>query len=102
MNDINVQKKVSASKNISSIIMNSITNHTLLYLLAIVLIFAIIYSKSFFTLQNLNGIIDQISILMLIAFGQTFVLIGGGIDLSVGSLLALSSILLGLIGPFDW
>jgi simple sugar transport system permease protein len=48
--------------------------------------------KGFFSLQNfLNLFIDN-SYLIIIAVGMTLVIISGGIDLSVGSMLALSTI----------
>jgi Ribose/xylose/arabinose/galactoside ABC-type transport systems, permease components len=47
--------------------------------------------RGFFSLQNfLNLFIDN-SFLIIIAVGMTFVIISGGIDLSVGSMLALST-----------
>lgn len=59
-------------------------------LLAIILVLSII-SPSFLTLSNLLNVLRQVSINALIAFGMTFVILTGGIDLSVGSILALSS-----------
>ncbi len=41
---------------------------------------------------NLRNIASQISIIAIIAIGMTMVIITGGIDLSVGSLIALSSV----------
>lgn len=59
-----------------------------LLLLCFVLTFL---SDNFFTLDNWLNILRQVSINALIAFGMTFVILTGGIDLSVGSVLALSS-----------
>jgi ribose transport system permease protein len=59
-----------------------------LLLLCIVLTFL---SDNFFTVDNWLNILRQVSINALIAFGMTFVILTGGIDLSVGSVLALSS-----------
>lgn len=50
-----------------------------------------IVSPSFLTLENVFNVLRQVSINALIAFGMTFVILTGGIDLSVGSILALSS-----------
>ncbi|MED0686061.1 ribose ABC transporter permease [Anoxybacillus ayderensis] len=61
-----------------------------LLLLCIILAFL---SDSFFTFDNWLNIFRQVSINALIAFGMTFVILTGGIDLSVGSVLALSSAL---------
>jgi ribose transport system permease protein len=59
-------------------------------LLAIILVLSMI-SPSFLSLSNLLNVLRQVSINALIAFGMTFVILTGGIDLSVGSILALSS-----------
>jgi len=46
----------------------------------------------FLTLSNLLNVAEQTTIIAIIAVGMTFVIISGGIDLSVGSVLALSGI----------
>src|SRR5699024_12180998 len=63
--------------------------------LIVLIIFVSILSPSFLLLTNLMNLMRQVSINALIAFGMTFVIITGGIDLSVGSVLALSSALMG-------
>ncbi|WP_066055975.1 ABC transporter permease subunit [Robertmurraya korlensis] len=50
-----------------------------------------IVSDNFMTVDNILNVMRQVSINALIAFGMTFVILTGGIDLSVGSILALSS-----------
>lgn len=47
-------------------------------------------SGSFFTRQNIFNVLRQISTNLLLACGMTMVIILGGIDLSVGSIIALS------------
>jgi ribose transport system permease protein len=47
---------------------------------------------SFLTRSNLIGVANQTAIYAIIAIGMTMVIIGGGIDLSAGSLVALSSV----------
>ena len=54
-------------------------------------------SDNFFQTSTLVSIANQIPDLTFIAVGMTFVLIIGGIDLSVGSVLALSSAVLGVL-----
>jgi len=54
-------------------------------------------SANFFQQSTLISIANQIPDLTFIAVGMTFVLIVGGIDLSVGSVLALSSAILGVL-----
>jgi ribose transport system permease protein len=54
-----------------------------------------IASPFFLTANNLLNILDQVTILGILALGMTFVIITGGIDLSVGAVLALSMMVLG-------
>ena len=49
----------------------------------------------FLTVSNLLNVLEQTAINAIVAVGMTFVIISGGIDLSVGSVLALSGIALG-------
>ncbi|MCR6111730.1 ribose ABC transporter permease [Bacillus sp. A301a_S52] len=49
-----------------------------------------ILNPSFLSFGNVLNVLRQVSINALIAFGMTFVILTGGIDLSVGSMLALS------------
>ncbi len=55
-----------------------------------VLIFGILY-KGFFSFSNISNILLQSSILGIVAGGMTFVILSGGIDLSVGSVVAFTS-----------
>ncbi|MCK6501140.1 MAG: ABC transporter permease, partial [Nitrospira sp.] len=48
---------------------------------------------NFLKSENLLNIANQIAVIAIIAIGMTIVIITGGIDLSVGSLLALSAVL---------
>ena len=47
-------------------------------------------SPNFLTTANIFNVLRQVSISALIAFGMTFIILTGGIDLSVGSTLALT------------
>ena len=63
-----------------------------LVLLVIILILSIV-SPVFFSTRNLLNIFRQISVIGIIAVGMTFVIVTAGIDLSVGSLTALSAVI---------
>ena len=65
----------------------------LLALIVLVILVSIV-NPSFIAPTNLLNLLRQVSTNALIAFGMTFVIITGGIDLSVGSTLALSSALM--------
>lgn len=55
----------------------------------------------FLTLRNALNVVDQVTTLGILALGMTGVIIIGGIDLSVGSILALSIMVLGWL-PQDY
>jgi inositol transport system permease protein len=54
-------------------------------------------SSQFLTVSNWTIIITQVSINALLAFGVTFVIITGGIDLSVGSIVAVAGVVAALL-----
>lgn len=68
-------------------------------LILLVIIISILNS-AFLEPSNLFNLLRQVSINGLIAFGMTFVILTGGIDLSVGSTLALSSALVAILMVF--
>src|SRR5688572_17586617 len=53
-----------------------------------------ILTPHFLTVSNLLNVMEQTSINAVIAVGMTFVILSGGIDLSVGSLVALSGVVM--------
>lgn len=65
-------------------------------LVAMVIAFSIA-SQSFMTTTNLTNIMKQISVNGIIAVGMTFVILTGGVDLSVGSLVALAGVIMASI-----
>jgi ribose transport system permease protein len=65
----------------------------LVLLIAIFAVFSITQSD-FLTSSNIQNLLASVSILFVVSIGMTFVVLTGGIDLSVGSLLALSGIIL--------
>ncbi len=69
-------------------------NMILIALVALVALFGSI-TDTFLSLATLTTILNQLPALIVVTLGMTFVLIIGGIDLSVGSVLALSG---GIIG----
>lgn len=54
-------------------------------------------TDSFLSLRNFLNVLDQITVLGIMAVGMTFVILIGGIDLAVGSVLALSMMVLGYL-----
>jgi ribose transport system permease protein len=70
---------------------------TLLILIAIVAVFSILQFNEFATVSNLRNVATDVSILLVLAVGMTFVIITAGIDLSVGSVLVFSGVIAGKI-----
>lgn len=62
-------------------------------LLALIILFSN-QSEYFLTTNNLIAVFDQITIIGILAIAMTFVILAGGIDLGVGSVVALSSVLI--------
>ena len=60
---------------------------------ALVAVLVIRRGGEFLSEQNIANVLSQSVVLALVSFGQTFVIIAGGIDLSVGSLASLTTVL---------
>lgn len=63
----------------------------LFFLIALCIVFAVL-EPAFLSTVNIFNVLRQVSIIGLLAIGMTFVILTGGIDLSVGSLLALAGL----------
>ena len=80
-----------------------ISIHSLTLYIGAVLIFVVfsvlsaIAGKNFLQIGNIMNIIVQSSIISVIAVGQTMVILTGGIDLSVGSIVAFVGLSMGLL-----
>lgn len=63
------------------------------------LMFAVfsLFINNFFSAGNLNNVMRQAAMLSLVAIGQCFVILLGGIDLSQGSVLGLTGVVMGIL-----
>jgi ribose/xylose/arabinose/galactoside ABC-type transport system permease subunit len=66
-----------------------------LVLLILVFVFFSITQSRFLTSADIDALLTSASVLWMVSIGLTFVMLTGGFDLSLGSLLALSGIALG-------
>jgi ribose transport system permease protein len=73
--------------------MIKIGNYGLIITFIVICIFISIMSPKFLLPQNIRNIMIQISINALLATGMSFVILTGGIDIGVGSVAALSGVL---------
>lgn len=64
--------------------------------LVLLIILVSLLSPHFLTVSNILNVLRQISLVAIVAVGMTYVIITGGIDLSVGSVAALSGIITGV------
>ncbi len=65
--------------------------------LALLIIFNLVFTRNFATLQTLNVNLTQVCTIVIVAVGMTMVIGTGGIDLSVGSIMAISGALAPMI-----
>ena len=63
----------------------------LLFILALVVVFSL-KTKQYLTYRNLLVLLQQGSVLLIVASSATFIIISGGLDLSLGAILTLSGI----------
>ncbi|MBO8201087.1 ABC transporter permease [Streptomyces sp. A73] len=63
--------------------------------LAVLVIVLSFWTDNFFTTTNLLNVGVQAAVTAILAFGVTFAIVSGGIDLSVGSVAAFSGVMLG-------
>jgi ribose transport system permease protein len=75
-------------------VVDTLTSLIGLFVLGIILTIA---SPYFLSLSNLANVTRQLAVLLIVSTGMTFVIITAGIDLSVGSVLALSGVVMGTI-----
>lgn len=68
--------------------------------LALLVLFGALRYEGFFSVYNVSTVLSYNSMFGLIALGMTFVIISGGIDLSVGSVAAFASVIAALLSPF--
>ena len=69
-----------------------VRNLGLVAVLAVLIVVGAVTSENFLTTDNLRNILVSSSVIGVVTVGVTFVIIGGGIDLSVGALVALASV----------
>lgn len=78
--------------NKKSVIINKVNIYRSLLILLFLGIIASFLSKDFLSISNLFNVIKQITVAGIVACGMTFVILTGGIDLSVGSTLGFSAV----------
>ena len=75
-------------------IKESAAKNKLLIITIVLFVFCSLYNPSFLSRLNINGMMLSTSYMSLLVIGMTFVILTGGIDLSVGATAGLSSVIL--------
>ncbi len=75
-----------------NLVKNYLRNFASVLSLLIIVIVLSVLSPHFLTSENLISIALQMSVIAIMSIGQMWIIISGGIDLSVGSILALSGV----------
>jgi len=83
-------------KELKAFFTKSPTGGIFLALILVCVLFSAMTSR-FLTGTNLSVILNQVSVNAILAFGVTFVIIAGGIDLSLGSLVAVCGVVVALL-----
>ncbi|MCL4764878.1 MAG: ABC transporter permease [Hyphomicrobiaceae bacterium] len=72
------------------------------YLLAFMSVMLTLATPEFFSVANLTNVALQVSVLSIVAFGMTLVILTEGIDLSLGPVLGLCGVVMGLLLVGGW
>src|SRR5262245_16339861 len=75
---------------------------SLIGLILVVGLFSILQRDTFPTIGNFELILRQTAVVGVGALGMTLIIIAGGIDLSVGSAIALVTVVIALLLPHQW
>jgi ribose/xylose/arabinose/galactoside ABC-type transport system permease subunit len=89
-------KSLSASEKKAISIGELIQKFSPIFILLLLVVIISIASDIFFQVPNLINIIRQTAILGIVSMGMTLVILTAGIDLSVGSLMAVSACIMGV------
>lgn len=85
-------EKPPSETSLSSSLIDLLLRYGILLFIALLSFYFAVAAPNFLTLDNLLNVLRQISINTIVALGMTFVIITAGIDLSVGSIVALAAV----------
>lgn len=94
--NVEVADNVRAGSKLPKIKIDYSKLSSIIALALLCIVFAVM-SPTFLTSNNLINVASQVSVNAIIALGMTFVILTAGIDLSVGSILAVCGIIMGLL-----
>jgi ribose/xylose/arabinose/galactoside ABC-type transport system permease subunit len=83
--------KIKNSKILRTL--NRVSEINLIFILIVLILGLWVMNPKFLSVVNITNLLRQTAIIGVLAIGMTFVVLSGGIDLSVGSVLAFSSVI---------
>jgi erythritol transport system permease protein len=89
-------QKRSAAATVARVVLILLRARAILVLAALLVLFSVL-APEFFTANNLSILTKHVAITALLAIGMTFVVLTGGIDLSVGSIAGLGGMVAGYL-----
>lgn len=78
--------------NVGKRIRHRLSDYGIVFVFVLLFITFTFATPKFFTMSNIFNVLRQVSIIGIISVGMTFVLLSGGIDLSVGSIAGVSAV----------
>ena len=93
MSNVTVSQPVKKQSGVSRFFKKLLLEYNTILMLIILVIISSCISDKFFTMGNIINLLRQNVALGVIAMGMLFVIITGGIDLSVGSIAAVGSVM---------
>ena len=72
---------------------NVFLNYPLIFISVVLILLFSVLNENYLTASNMMIILRQASLLALLGMGQTIILLSGNIDLSIGSMIALSTVI---------
>ncbi|PWB56266.1 MAG: ribose ABC transporter permease [Anaerolineales bacterium] len=91
------KKAISAEKKTPGFDVSSLKKYTVTFVLFALIILFSFTSPYFLTVRNLSNILIQNTYFIIVAIGLSFVMIGGGIDLSVGYQMSLVGVVTAML-----
>jgi galactofuranose transport system permease protein len=86
----------------SSAILARLRNNGVYVALALLVLYNIFFTTNFATAGTILGLLSQATFVLLVALGLTLVIGSGGIDLSVGAIMAIASAVIPLYLGYTW
>ncbi len=83
-------------------VLHFLSRQGVLVALGLLVVFGALRYEGFLSAYNISSVVRYNSMFALISLGMAFVIMTGGIDLSVGSVVALSSVIAALLSPTGW